>query len=303
LPPLRIPRIATISAATRWTFDFLPGVVPPENALDRAGGRPLGRCFAFVSADVLIRGWESESPEVPTWDDLRAWELTTARYQFLGVLDGEPYWSVELSAETSAPEGAAFTGLRALYGRVAEAHYALAGRAAQIVAWDRDHQFCGRCSTPTDPVPGERARRCPACDLTAYPRVSPAIITLIERGDRILLARGHAFLPGRYGIVAGFVEAGESLEEAVRREAREEVGLELDRIAYFGSQPWPFPHGIMIGFRAEALSDELIIDESELAEAGWFGLNDLPTIPAKLSIARRLIDDWAARRGVVIDQP
>ncbi len=195
------------------------------------------------------------------------------------------------------------TGLRALYGRVAEVHYAIAGRAAQIVAWDRDHQFCGRCGTATAPVPGERARRCPSCDLTAYPRVTPAIITLIERGDKILLARGHAFLPARYGIVAGFVEPGESLEDAVRREAREEVGLELDRVEYFGSQPWPFPHGIMIGFRAAALSDDLVIDETELAEAGWFDLDNLPLIPAKLSIARRLIDDWAARRGAAIDQP
>jgi NAD+ diphosphatase len=285
------------------TLDFLPGVTPPESAIDLAEGRPLGRCFAFVSSEVLIRSWDSEVPEVPTWDDLRDWELAAARYQFLGVLDGEPYWSVELSASTAAPTGASFAGLRALYGRIAESHYALAGRAAQIVAWDRDHQFCGRCGTVTEPVPGERARRCPACDLTAYPRVTPAIITLIERGEKILLARGHAFLSGRYGIVAGFVEPGESLEDAVRREAREEVGLELDGIEYFGSQPWPFPHGIMIGFRAVAQTDDLKIDPAELAEAGWFGLDDLPSVPAKLSIARRLIDDWAARRGAIVDQP
>jgi NAD+ diphosphatase len=126
---------------------------------------------------------------------------------------------------------------------------------------------------------------------------------LIERDDQILLARGHAFLPGRFGIIAGFVEPGESLEDAVRREVQEEVGLELGQIEYFGSQPWPFPHGIMIGFRARHVGGEISLEDGELAEARWFGLDDLPNIPAKLSIARRLIDDWAGRRGAMIDQP
>jgi NAD+ diphosphatase len=141
------------------------------------------------------------------------------------------------------------------------------------------------------------------CDLHAYPRLTPAVITLIERDDTILLARGHAFQPGRFGIIAGFVEPGETLEEAVRREVREEVGIELGRVEYFGSQPWPFPHGIMIGFRASHRQGEITIDSGELAEAGWYGLDDLPSVPGKLSIARQLIDDWARRRGAVIDQP
>ncbi len=196
-----------------------------------------------------------------------------------------------------------FRGLRTLYGRLDETVYGVAGRAIQIVAWDRDHRFCGRCATPTERVPEERARRCPACGLTVYPRLSPAVIVLIERGDEILLARGHRFAPGRFGIVAGFVETGESLEEAVRREVAEEVGLELAEVRYFGSQPWPFPHAIMIGFTAAWEKGEIRVDERELTEAGWFGIDRLPTIPPKLSIARRLIDDWAARRGhAAIDQ-
>jgi NAD+ diphosphatase len=238
---------------------------------------------------------------VPDWEQLRRWQLATVRYQYLGVLGGEPCWSVELREDVTVPDIAALSGLRALYERLPETHYAVAGRASQIIAWERDHQFCGRCGAPTERVPDERARRCGVCGLTAYPRLSPAIIVLIERGDRILLARGHAFQPGRFGIIAGFVEPGESLEEAVRREAREEAGIELGRVDYFGSQPWPFPHGIMIGFRADHLRGEISLDDGELAEAGWYGLDDLPTIPAKLSIARRLIDDWAARRGTVID--
>ena len=252
---------------------------------------------------MLVVTAEANVPEIPSWDNFREWEITADRYQYLGTLDGEPCWSVELQSNVCLPKMGSLTGLRALYDRLPEPLYAIAGRAAQIVAWERDHQFCGRCGNPTDRMAGERGRRCGGCNLTAYPRLSPAIIVLIERGDQILLARGHAFLPGRFGIIAGFVEPGESLEEAVRREVQEEVGIELGRVEYFGSQPWPFPHGIMIGFRAKYQQGDISLEDGELAEAGWYGLDDLPDIPSKLSIARRLIDDWAERRGAVIDQP
>jgi NAD+ diphosphatase len=283
--------------------DFHPAVEPTEHALEARSGAPRGLCFAFAGSDLLTWCDDDDAPRTPTWDDLRGWQIHPVRYQYLGALGGEPCWSAELPAGVSAPDGTELSGLRLLYDRLPESHFALAGRAAQVVAWDRDHQFCGRCGAETERVAGERARRCPQCGLTVYPRLTPAIITLIERGETILLARGHAFLPGRYGIIAGFVEPGETLEDAVRREAREEVGIELGRIDYFGSQPWPFPHGIMIGFRASHLRGEIRMDDGELADAGWFGLDELPAIPAKLSIARRLIDDWAERRGVVIDQP
>jgi NAD+ diphosphatase len=283
--------------------EFLPEIEPDDHAWDAANANPRGRCFAFAGPDILILGKPDAAPQIPTWEDLRAWGITAIRYQYLGTLDGEPCWSAELAPGVLAPEIATLSGLRPLYDVIPESHYAVAGRAAQIVAWDRDHQYCGRCGDPTERVPGERGRHCARCDLTAYPRVSPAIIVLIERDDRILLARGRAFIPRRFGIIAGFVEPGESLEDTVRREVREEVGIEIDRIDYFGSQPWPFPHGIMIGFRAMHLRGEITLGDGELAEAGWYGADDLPEIPAKLSIARRLIDHWASRRGFVIDQP
>jgi NAD+ diphosphatase len=282
---------------------FFPAIKPDEDAADTLSGNPRGLCFAFIGAELLIVRGPDDVPQIPLWDQMRHWGVTAVRWQYLGLLNGDPCWSAELMRDQEIPSGAGLTGLRALYDQLSEAEYAIAGRAAQIVAWERDHQFCGRCGTPTEPVPGERARRCPVCELHAYPRLSPAVITLIERGDTILLARGHAFQPGRFGIIAGFVEPGETLEEAVRREVREEVGFELDRVEYFGSQPWPFPHGIMIGFRANHLDGEITIDDGELAEAGWYGIDELPNIPGKLSIARQLIDDWATRRGAVIDQP
>jgi NAD+ diphosphatase len=258
--------------------------------------------LAFARGDLLIIEADDEI-RFPTWDDLRRLDLLTLRNQFLGDLDDEPLWSAELPAEFEPPAGLALLGLRSLHGRVSDEVFTLAGRAAQIVAWDRDHQYCGRCGTQMEPVPGERARQCPACGLISYPRLSPAIIVLIERGEEILLARGHQFPPGRFGIVAGFVEPGESLEEAVQREISEEVGLEVSSITYFGSQPWPFPHGIMIGFRAQYASGDISLDDGELAEAAWYSTETLPTVPQKLSIARRLIDAWATERGIVIDQP
>jgi NAD+ diphosphatase len=286
-----------------YELEFQPEIEPHDQAWDAASGGPCGRCFAFAGSDMVVLGTADDSPRVPNWDDLRAWGISAIRFQYLGTLGGEPCWSAELASQVRVPELATLTGLRTLYDGLPESHYAIAGRAAQIVAWDRDHQHCGRCGEPTERVAGERGRRCARCDLTAYPRVSPAIIVLIERDERILLARGRAFVPRRFGIIAGFVEPGESLEDAVRREVREEVGIKLCDIAYFGSQPWPFPHGIMIGFRAGHRSGEITLGDGELVEAGWYGRDDLPEIPAKLSIARRLIDDWAERRGFVIDQP
>lgn len=289
-----------MSTVKRTTY--IAGVEPHAQATTGPHGHPAGRVLAFARGDLLI--FESDAAiHFPSWDDLRRLDLLTLRNQFLGDLDDEPLWSVELAADFTPPAGLTLLDLRSLYGRVPEEVFALAGRAAQIVAWDRDHQHCGRCGTHTEPVPGERARRCPACGLISYPRLSPAIIVLIERGEEILLARGHQFAPGRFGIVAGFVEPGESLEEAVQREIREEVNLEVRNITYFGSQPWPFPHGIMIGFRAQYAAGEISLEDGELAEAGWYSPEDLPTVPQKLSIARRLIDAWATERGIVIDQP
>jgi len=215
----------------------------------------------------------------------------------LGVLDGVACWAIDLEPGHADDLADALLPLMALHGRVDDVRWTLAGRAVQLVEWDRTTRFCGRCGTATEPAPGERARRCPSCGLLAFPRLAPAVITLIEREGEALLARNSSFPIPMYSCIAGFVEPGETLEEAVRREVREEVGVELGDVRYAQSQPWPFPHSLMVGFEATWASGEIRIDEHEIIEAAWFRPDDLPTIPPGLSIARQLIDAWIERSG------
>ena len=214
---------------------------------------------------------------------------------FLGTLDGRWCFAVDVRDDPDV-NVALFRDLRQLWGTLDEVTWTVAGRAAQLVDWDRTHRFCGQCATPTAPARGERARRCPRCGLVAFPRLAPAVIVLIERDDgRILLARNPNFPTPFFSLLAGFVEPGETLEEAVGREVFEEVGVTVDDIAYWGSQPWPFPHSLMVGFRARYGGGELVLQEDEIAEAGWFGPGELPMTPPTMSIAGRMIVEWSAR--------
>ncbi len=229
---------------------------------------------------------------MPVAPDLSEWALNPVRRQYLGNVDGQGCYAAELAPGIAPPEGMSLEGLRGLYGRLDDLLYAIAGRAFQIVEWDRTHLYCGHCGTPMEQVPTERAKRCPECGLTSYPRVTPAIIVLIRRGDEVLLARAQNFPSRFYSTIAGFVEPGESLEEAVAREVGEEVGVAVKDIRYFGSQPWPFPHSLMIGFTCEYAGGEIALDEREIADAAWFTRDNMPHIPPKLSIARKLIDSF-----------
>lgn len=223
--------------------------------------------------------------------------LPATEPHYLGGLDGVHCFAYAVDAEPALPEGHAVSDLRSLWSTVSEQLWAVAGKAVQIVDWDRTHRFCGRCGTPTERVDADRSRRCPACSLSAYPRLAPAVICVVERGDELLLAHGTRFPAPFYSALAGFVEPGESLEGAVVREIREEVGVEVENVRYYGSQPWPFPHSLMIGFHATWKSGEIVIDPSEIADARFFPKDDLPLIPPPLSIARTLIDVAVARRG------
>lgn len=271
----------------QWPADYTPAIVAPEPQPQDAWW------FVFRGNELLI----SSTPPVvlPRAAGLDALELGLGRTLYLGGLAGASCFCGEAQARTEPPEGWAWQSLRGLFGVLDEALFALAGRALQLLAWDRTHQFCGACGTPTQPRTSERARECPACGLLAYPRLAPAVMCLARRGAReLLLARSPHFAQGMYSALAGFVEPGETLEQCVEREVREEVGIRVRNLRYFGSQSWPFPHSLMIAFFAEHAGGEIAIDRAEIEDARWFDISDLPRLPARISIARKLID---AARG------
>jgi NAD+ diphosphatase len=269
----------------------------PEFASLRPSGTP-GPLFLFRGSDLLVR-LNGGVAEVPVAADPAALGLTASAVHHIGDADGAPCRAAETAGD--APDGWAFTGLRRLFSVLPEPLLRVAGRALMIVDWDRSHRFCGRCGKPTRVREGERARECPACGELAYPRISPAIIVAVTRGDRILLVRHHRFAQ-RFTVIAGYVEPGETLEECVHREVLEETAIEIDEPRYFANQPWPFPHSLMVAFTAEHRSGEIRVEPSELIEGGWFTADALPAVPDKVTIARRLIDGFVVThqpRGVV----
>lgn len=181
--------------------------------------------------------------------------------------------------------------LRQSYYKLPRDLYLKAGKCQELLYWDQNTKFCGVCGAPMR-MDTNISKKCTECGKEIWPQLATAVIVLIHRGDEVLLVRAKNFRTDFYGLVAGFVETGETLEEAVAREALEETGVKITNISYFGSQPWPYPCGLMVGFHADYVSGELHLQQSEIARAGWFRRDNLPTIPEKLSIARMLIDDW-----------
>ena len=275
---------------------FISSIVPPAKKPEPAWW------FAFQGPQLLVYQG-SDSVSIPCLVDFAELGLTAMSRHYLGHLDDRDCFAVELAEGTTLPPGMALEGLRQIYGRLEEALFWVATRAVQIVDWDRTHLFCGRCGTPLRTKTAERAKECPICGQLHFPRLAPAMIVLVERECKLLLARSRHFLPGMYSVLAGFVEPGESLEEAVVREVREEVGIDVKDIKYFGSQPWPFPHSLMIGFTATYAGGEITLDDSEIEDADWFTADNLPQIPGKISIARKLIDWFVEKRGSSLKKP
>lgn len=219
------------------------------------------------------------------------------RVHFVGIFNGVHCYSAEIQANIELPSGLTRQPLRKALDIVETRWYVSIARAASILNWDRTHQFCGCCGQPTEPSTVSLEKYCTHCDLVFYPRISPSVIVLISKGEEILMARSPHFTPGAFGLIAGFVEAGESLENAIHREVKEEVNINVKNIRYFDSQAWPFPDTLMMGFYAEYDSDELIIDNKEIEVAGWYHYSALPGRPStKKSIASRLIDNFIAQQ-------
>jgi len=209
---------------------------------------------------------------------------------FFGTLNGRSCFVAAIEKDTPISKGLEFVGLRNLIYHMDEELFMIAGRAIQILRWMRDHAFCSRCGNNTAMGIDERVMKCSNCGYMQYPRVSPAIICAVVKDNELLLARSSRFKGGFYSVLAGFVEPGETLEQCVKREIMEEVGIEVTSIRYFGSQSWPFPNSLMIGFTTEWKSGEIHIDEKEIIEAGWFSADNIPNVPRGFTISGRLID-------------
>ncbi|MEN9847820.1 MAG: hypothetical protein RL368_560 [Pseudomonadota bacterium] len=224
----------------------------------------------------------------------------TSHQQVFGTWRGQPCYLVELVKDSVLPDGLETKGLRALTYSLSEEIFVLTGRAAQLLFWEKTHQFCSRCGAPVKLHPQERAKHCSVCQMIFYPKITPAMIVLVQRGDQILLSRSPHFAQGLYSVQAGFVEAGESVEETVVREIREEVGLEIKNVRYFGSQAWPFPSSLMLGFTAEYAWGELRPHPKEIEDARWCNIHELPALlPSKLSIASRLIKNFIDQQNLL----
>lgn len=244
------------------------------------------KCCNEILVDALSgRAMLNEEEAVHYLPSVTSQYFVTADIQLLDV--------GEYSTPTPAFE---WVGLRALLSRLSELEFHTIGRALQLSRWLRDHQFCGRCGHPTLLMLEEPRRVCDFCDISFYPRISPCVIGLVYKGDYCLLARGERLPQGLFSTLAGFIEAGENAEEAFIREVKEEVGVNIENIRYFGSQPWPFPGQLMIGFTAEHASGDIVLEDPEITEADWFHYKNLPQIPSLRSISGQIINSFINSR-------
>lgn len=257
----------------------------------KASTQESGRCFIVISSGQIL------CPDATEWMPVAEsyWHFTNpqlnASSYCIGQYRQQDCYVVELQGQPEL-HGHHWADLRRLLVVLSESQYEMAARALQILQWRKDHRFCGRCGGATISHEQEMAKHCEPCDLLFYPRLSPCVIMLITRGDECLLARNANFPGPFYSALAGFIEVGETIESSLRREVYEEVGLEVGRLSYFGSQSWPFPSQLMIGFYAEYAQGEINIDGEEIVEANWYRYDDLPLIPNQHTLAGQLINQF-----------
>jgi len=268
---------------------FRPAIVPPSSL----SGEHYW--IAVLDGRVLLLADDVGSP-LPLLRSFGLTGLDALHRHYLGTLDERHVFAVALAPGTEAPPGMYFADLRQLLAAPDPMLFALGGRARQVLDWAADHRFCSRCGSTAQAHDSDRATVCTACGYTQYPRLAPCVIVLVTRGDEVLLARSPRFPPGVFSTLAGFIEAGENVEEALAREVQEEVGVTIARPRYIGSQSWPFPNSLMLGFHAEWAGGEIAVDGEEIVEAQWFSLDALPLVPPRGSISRQLLDAYVRRR-------
>ena len=246
----------------------------------------MTKYLAYCQGDILLTTEGSIpfglEPPVP----LKEWNYITTLHT-----GADEIKIIRLDNPVVGKEGVQMVGLRKTHAILNPEDYQLAGKGAELLYWDQNTRFCGVCGG-TNNWMTDISKKCTECGKEWWPSAATAIIVRIQRDDRILLVRSRNFRGNHYGLVAGFLETGESLEQCVQREVKEEVGIKIKNLRYFGSQPWPYPFGLMVGFTADYDGGELRLQKEELCEGDWFTRENMPDIPDKASIARHLIDDW-----------
>ncbi len=244
--------------------------------------------IVFFDGNVLLRR-EGDNARLPSRS-----ELSHISFNFDYEFYVDNVFVANAIEKVNLPEVFFFEERRPAFMLLGPEHSKVIGKAYQRVHWNNTHQYCGQCGEQTQEKNNELSKVCVACGHACYPRISPSIIVLVTRGEELLLARSPHFPSGRFSALAGFVEPGETIEETVHREVLEEVGIEIENVVYVGSQPWPFPHSLMLGFYATHKSGDILIDGVEIEEAAWFTKDHLPDLPPDISIARQLIDGFLA---------
>lgn len=269
---------------------FIPSTEQPVKPAEPA------RWFIFSRYKLLMASPEG-LPSLPILPDLKTLGIYPLEEIYLGTLEGIPCYAAAVADldQVVPPPETAFLDLRSLYGRIDQELLYLCFKALHLLDWSQKTRFCKRCGKEMITQERERAKKCPDCGHQSFPRISPAVIVLVERDNTCLLARSPRFQNEFYSVLAGFAEPGETLEDTVAREVLEETGIALKEIRYFGSQPWPFPESLMIGFTAQYAGGEIRVDGTEILEARWFPYDQLPKIPGRISIARRLIDWFVSK--------
>ena len=251
--------------------------------------------FVFCKGDIMLERLEDGTYTIPYLEqaptEIKPW-TNVMNISPLGDRDVRTY---RIDTPVTNDSRYEMCGLRPSYYKLPFELYLKAGKCQEILYWDQNTQYCGVCGAPMK-MHTDISKRCTECGKEVWPQLATAIIVLLHRGDEVLLVHAKNFRSNFFGLVAGFVETGETLEEAVHREVMEETGLTIDNIRYFGSQPWPYPCGLMVGFEADYVSGEIKLQQEELAAGAWFTKDNLPTIPEKLSIARKLIDYWLEKQ-------
>ncbi len=257
-------------------------------------GKPGDLYFTYFNGSILVKK-EENIINIPILDEIKQLNIKYESEFFLGELKGQNCFGIEISLEFDLPKNYELIQLYEIGQLLDEQVFLAAGRANQLLNWEKTNRFCGRCGSKTENKKGEIAKMCPNCNHVMYPVICPAIIVAVTKGDKILLAHNSNFKNGVYSLIAGFVEAGEDLQSTVKREVFEEVGIKIKNIKPFMSSPWPFPNSLMLGFFAEYESGEIKVDGNEIEHADWFTKDSFPNLPKKFSLARKIIDEFIKR--------